>query len=165
MKTQLDQYTALLYDHKFDVDDVIFALCGDHHHGRWLLHTRNGTLTQEPADAPQNINDGDDHNHWHEILPLPKSFLAEMLKTPAYLRLTDAEKHEVSTLLTNVKHLAALPPLFEQGFAGGWLRERVKDAALKWLDGRGLIPPSMKHVYRKQHAATSATSGAKVVFE
>ncbi len=29
MKTQLDHYTDLLYDHKFDVDDVIYALCGD----------------------------------------------------------------------------------------------------------------------------------------
>lgn len=165
MKTQLDQYTALLYDHKFDVDDVIFALCGDHHNGRWLLHTRHGELIQEPASAQQPINDGDDHNHWHEILPLPKTFLAEMLNTPAYTRLTDTEKAEVNTLLAEVNTLATLPPLFEQSFAGGWLRERVKDAALKWLDGRGLIPPSMKHVYRKQHAATATTHGAKIIFK
>lgn len=165
METQLDQYTALLYDHKFDVDDVLFALCGDTHQGRWLLHTRNGELVQEPAGAPQTIKDGDDNNHWHEILPLPAGFTSEMLNTPAYTRLSDTEKAEVDTLLAGVKNLADLPPLFEKGYAGGWLRERVKDAALKWLDSRGLIPPSMKHVYRKQHTAVSSVAGAKIVFE
>ena len=168
MKTQLDHYTDLLYDHKFDVDDIIFALCGDTHQGRWLLHTRKGDLIQEDPASPLDVQNGDDNNHWHEILPLPKSFLDEMFQSPNYTRLTEAEKTELKTLMADVKHLADLPPLFETGFAGGWLRERVKDASLKWMDARGLIPPSMTHVYRK-HATSQtkgSTSGAtKVILE
>lgn len=153
METQLDQYTKLLYDHKFDVDDVIFALCGDNHTGRWLLNTRKGELIQEDPAAPLAIENGDDNNHWHEILPLPKAFMDEMLESPAYTRLTDAEKQDLQAHLEGTTQLADLPPLFETGFSGGWLRERVKDASLKWLDARGLIPPSMTHVYRK-HATS-----------
>ena len=158
MKTQLDHYTDLLYDHKFDVDDVIYALCGDTHQGRWLLHTRKGDLIQEDPANPLDVTNGDGNNHWHEIIPLPKTFMEEMFELPNYTRLTDAEKAALTDTMANVENLADLPPLFETGFAGGWLRERVKDASLKWLDARGLIPPSMTHVYRKH--ATSKSQGS-----
>ena len=167
MTTELDEFTALLYDHKFDVDDIILALCGDTHKGRWLLSTRNGDLIQEAEGEAEtkDITDGDDNNHWHVITPLPKSFTADMLKTQAYKRLDDDEKQAVNTLLEKAEDLAGLPPLFNTGFAGGWVRERFKDAALEWLDTKNMVPPSMKHVYHKHAAATKKDAPSKITFK
>lgn len=166
MATELDQFTALLYDHKFDVDDIIFALCGDTHTGRWLLCTRNGELVQEQdGDETANIEDGDDNNHWHVITPLPKSFIDDMRRTQAYTRLDDAEKDAIEEVLAQTDNLADLPDLFDQGFAGGWLRERIKDAALEWLDAKNMVPPSMRHVYHRHAAAGKKDAPSKITFE
>ena len=166
MTTELDQFTALLYDHKFDVDDIIFALCGDNHTGRWLLNTRDGELIREKDDDDTTeIQDGDDNNHWHVLTPLPLSFFRDIRKTQAYTRLDDAEKQAIEDLLKNVWNMADIPPHFDAGFAGGWLRERVKDAALEWLDSKNMVPPSMKHVYHKHAAAGKKEAPSKVTFE
>ena len=169
MATELDEFTALLYDHKFDVDDIIVALCGDTHKGRWLLCTRNGDLIQEPAKAldasTKDIADGDDSNHWHVITPLPLSFKDDMRKTQAYTRLEEKEKQAIDALLDKAETLNDLPPRFESGFAGGWVRERIKDAALEWLDTKNMVPPSMKHVYHKHAAATKKSTPSKIKFE
>lgn len=166
MATELDQFTALLYDHKFDVDDIISALCGDTHTGRWLLCTRDGELIMEEASTQTaDIQDGDDNNHWHVITPLPTSFFADMRKTQAYTRLDEAEQKEIESHLSKAENLADLPPLFEKGFAGGWIRERLKDAALEWLDSKNMVPPSMKHVYHKHAAAGRKDAPSKITFE
>ena len=170
MATELDQFTALLYDHKFDVDDIILALCGDTHKGRWLLSTRDGQLIRENPDSPdtektEHIKDGDDAGHWHVITPLPGSFFTDIRKAQAYTRLEETEKKAIETLLQETENLADLPPRFDRGFAGGWLRERVKDAALEWLDSKNMVPPSMKHVYHKHAAAGKKDAPSKITFE
>lgn len=166
MITELDQFTTLLYDHKFDVDDIIFALCGDTHEGRWLLNTRQGELISESATTKtSHISDGDDNNHWHVITPLPLSFIDDARKTQAYKRLEDGEKQKIEHILVQVKQMADLPLHFSEGHAGGWLRERVKDAALEWLDCKNLIPPSMRHVYHRHAAASKKEAPSKIKFE
>ncbi len=54
----------------------------------------------------------------------------EMFELPNYTRLTDAEKAALTDTMANVENLADLPPLFETGFAGGWLRERVNHGSI-----------------------------------
>lgn len=152
MTTELDAFSALLYDHKFDVDDIIIALCGTAHTGRWLLNSRTGTLKKE-LELDPTIQDGGDVNHWHVIMPLPNTFLTDLQKTTAFERLDTEEQKDILNVLQNVQSPDDLPQYFEQNFTGGWLRERVKDAALLWLDSRGMIPPSMQHVYHRHKAA------------
>jgi hypothetical protein len=138
----------LLFDHKFDIDDVLRALCGDDHDGRWMLCTHDGTLYEEQAgDATAAKNDGDDHNHWHEITPLPTSFIAEVATHEKRTALSAEEQVQLAELLADVHYTYQLLPLFEAERVGGWVRERVKEAALEWLDMKNLIPPSMRHVY------------------
>ncbi len=137
-----------LFDHKFDIDDILRALCGDDHNGRWLLCTRDGTLYEEqPTDETTSVQDGDDRNHWHVITPLPTSFIAEVKTHEKRSALTADEQTQLDTCLADVHYTYQLLPLFEEGRLGGWVRERVKEAALEWLDVKDLIPPSMRHVY------------------
>jgi hypothetical protein len=140
-------FTELLYDHKYDIDDVIRALCGDDHTGRWLLCTRDGTLVQEkPGGDTCALQDGDDQNHWHVISPLPPSFIQEV-KTHYKLKVLPPEtRTEILDILNDIKDMNEYFNKLDEGYAGGWLRDRLKDVALEWLDMRGLIPPSMRHV-------------------
>ena len=64
-------------------------------------------------------------------------------------RLTDAEKAAIQTLLQTAS-VQQLPSFFEEGRPGGWIRERVKDTALEWLDVHALSPPSMRHINRNK---------------
>ena len=149
-ETELEQFTRLLYDHKFDVDDIIYALCGDQHTGRWLLNTRTGELLAEAPEATaptHQIQDGDDANHWHVITPLPTVFLTELATHQALAQLSADEQTQLRQRLQDCPNLQALHATFADGRIGGWLRERVKDVALEWLDSKDLIPPSMRHVY------------------
>jgi hypothetical protein len=146
----------LLFDHKYDIDDILRALCGDDHAGRWLLHTRDGTLHEEyPGDATCAVTDGDDANHWHHITPLPPSFLSELATHEKRRLLAADDAAHLDTLLADARYVYHLLPLFEHGRAGGWIRERVKEAALEWLDFKNLIPPSMRHVYDATAAANT----------
>lgn len=147
----LQHYTSLLYDHKFDIDDVIYALCGDGTHSRWLLGTRNSQLL--PTAEATDIRDGDDNNHWHEIHCLPNSYIKELMRHEKITLLADTDAARLHALLQSATAMYQLPAFFEEDRVGGWLRERIKEEALEWLDMRGLIPPSMKHVYDVQAAA------------
>ena len=146
--TDLATYTAMLYDHKFDVDDIIRALCGADHTGRWLLNTRTGTLTREETPSP--IQDGDDQNHWHVIEPLPTVYLQELNTHTKRTHLTEDEREKLNKIINNSKNIFDIYCNFDETRLGAWLRERVKEAALDWLDSRNMVPPSMRHVHRIQ---------------
>lgn len=129
-------FTPLLYDHKFDIDDIIGALCSTQ---PCYLNTRSGIFENDTAQP--------ETTHLHRLEPLPASFITELTTHPKRSRLSEADNTALTTLLTTTLHAPALlPPYFEQGMLGGWLRERVKEVALEWLDMRNLIPPSMRHV-------------------
>jgi hypothetical protein len=137
-----------LYDHKFDVDDIIRGLCGDDHEGRWLLNTREGKLIDEPLfDAETaSIQQGDDDNHWHIIRPLPVTYVTELTANGKMMDLVDLHRRPLRDLLGTIsKTHHILPELSDERY-GYWLYERLKEEALEWLDERSLIPPSMRHV-------------------
>lgn len=159
----------ILYDHKFDIDDIIAALCADDHGtpatgGRWILNTRSKQLIREAADAPTAPQpDGADNNHWHVIEPLPLSFLNEIRTHHTFMHKEKNEQQHIDSILSSVTHMHQLPAHFNTAdMAGGWLRERVKDAALEWLDMRGLIPPSMRHVRDSSPFSAPPAPGTKV---
>lgn len=157
-------FTDKLFDHKYDVDDIIRALCGDDHTGRWLLCTHDGWLVQEQPGSPetQDIKDGDDNNHWHVITPLPKSFLQEMKLHNSYKRLDANLQAEINETIDNTNAMFELIPLFDKHRAGGWMRERVKDAALEWLEMKDMIPPSMRHVRDSSMFNTAKTTNVQI---
>lgn len=164
-------FTDKLYDHKFDIDDIILALCGNNHNGRWLLNTYTGELIAEEQNAEtSSISDGDENNHWHVIEALPNSFINEMLTCAEYRRLEETEQSDISSLLTNVEECHKLPSLFTAELAGGWIREQVKKCAIEWIDMRGILPPSMKHVtdipsLPNVNASTSQATSVKIQFD
>lgn len=122
-----------LFSHSYDIDTIILALCGTT--PQWL-ETATGTLSnEEPAHIPASKR--------FLIVPLPTSFLNELK--------TDAAEDTQSTEILNLipQSTSQLPAHFSHGRPGAWLRERVKDAALEWLDMHNLIPPSMRHTSRK----------------
>lgn len=137
-----------LYDHKFDIDDIIRALCGDDHEGRWLLSTRNGDIVQEPLFDGQtvDIKQGDDNNHWHIITPLPVTYISELAMTGKMMDLEDLNRRSLRDLMGEISKMHHILPALSDNRYGGWLYERLKEEALEWLDERDLIPPSMHHV-------------------
>ena len=135
-------FTDKLFDHKYDIDDIIQALCTPS--GRTVLNTRDGSVCHEENSS--DIQDGDDNGYLHILEPLPSSFLKEITSHEKFFRLTEEEKSEIQNLLSNVQKCSTLPELFEQGMAGGFIRESVKRAAMEWLDMKNMIPPSMRHV-------------------
>ncbi len=142
-----DWFSHLLFDHVFDIDDVLPAFCGDHHAGRWLLCTRDGRLIAETdATDTHQIQDGDDANHWHVIAPLPVSFIEHLKNHEKLGRLSTEVQADVQSILAKCTQVHHLTQYFDQGQAGGWVRDRVKAEAMNWMDARGLIPPSMRHV-------------------
>lgn len=137
----LDQLLAdipKLFDHTYDIDDVIHAFLNDKHSTHWL-NTENGTITQE---KPTNTK----ADHLFQITPLPLSFLDTLKTHPKRNTLEEDELKALDIWLAQTKRLHTLIPLLAENRAGGWLRERVKDATLDWLDLNNLIPPSMRHV-------------------
>lgn len=112
--------TPHLYRHRFDIDDVITRLCASQPS---ILNTGDGTFTVEP---------------------LPLSYIEEALAHPSLPHLPPPTQAEVRTISGTLNSLGQLPQHFGTP-AGDWLRERIKDAALEWLDANNLIPPSMKH--------------------
>lgn len=140
-------FSEHLFAHKYDIDDLLAALCAS---SPSVLDTRSGTLTATaPQDAPpKNI---------FSIDPLPASFLTELAQSPERIHLTPDEQTTLTHWLQTAT-IATLPQHFAQGRTGGWLRERIKDAALEWLDLHDLIPPSMRHINRKKAAALTTTA-------
>lgn len=140
-------FSPHLFSHKYDIDDIIAALCGQE--PAWL-NTQSGQVgVTEPADAPAT--------HRFAVEPLPAAFIAEIAASPEQSHLSEAEQAALAALLPSLT-VQALPEQFEQGRLGGWLRERVKDAALEWLDTHDLIPPSMRHINRQKAARLYAST-------
>jgi hypothetical protein len=148
----MGMFTPYLYDHKFDIDDIIVALCGDHHPGLWQLDSRHGTLTAVSLDAAQP--DGSDNNHIHHLTPLPLTFLHEMGSHPKRKNLSADDTTRLDSFLASCPTMHTCITFFEEGPAGGWLRERIKEEALEWLDQRGMIPPSMRHAWKTETTST-----------
>ncbi|MCA3243898.1 MAG: hypothetical protein INF43_01145, partial [Alphaproteobacteria bacterium] len=112
-----------LFQHQFDIDDLILALCGPF--PQWLNST-NGQLSATQPAAPAS--------HRFMLEPLPASFIGSLAHTPELRTLSPADRAAVQALLPTLS-LATLPAQFGNGSrVGGWLRERVKEAALEWLD-------------------------------
>ncbi|HEX2859697.1 MAG TPA: hypothetical protein VHP58_05830 [Alphaproteobacteria bacterium] len=129
-------FSPYLYDHKFDIDDLIAAqLAETPQH----LETRTGTLS---ATLPEV----DDAHRF--ILPvLPVTWLAHLDAHDEYFRLPPAERAELGQLVKTTTILQSLLPLvFGPSTLGGWLRERLKEECLQWLADNNLIPPSMRHI-------------------
>ncbi len=157
-------FTEKLYDHKFDIDDILMALCGDVHKGRWLLNTRHSTLIKEPANKQDPLfkNKGD-QNHHHIINPLPLSVLQEIKNHPSLLLQEDVLQKEIIAILNTATTLHDLWLHFDTSRSGNWLRERIKEIALEWLLEQGLMPPSMLHItQQKNREVFSANTPAKI---
>ena len=155
-------FTPLLFDHKFDIDDIIRALCGDDHQGRWLLSTRDGTLVKEEENSPTaSLKDGDDDNHLHVIEPLPFSFFTALQNHHQWEDLSEEEQTEASNLINNNNLVFEFINVSDETRTTAWFRERVKNAAMEWLDDRGLIPPSMRHI-KDVDSTPPAYAGKKV---
>lgn len=114
--------TPHLFRHQYDIDTLITALC---------------------TGTPSVLETGAGH---FPIQPLPPSFLTEALRHPSFTHQPEATQTAIQTLASQPLH--NLPSHFHT-HAGDWLRARVKDAALEWLDNHNLIPPSMRHVPRQ----------------
>lgn len=139
-------FSEHLFTHKYDIDDIIAALCANA--PSWL-ETQTGAITPtQPANTPEK--------HLFRIEPLPASFLTEVATSADKNHLSDEDLATITHIL-NTTTMQQLPQHFAQGRAGGWLRERVKDAALEWLDVNDLIPPSMRHINRTKAAKLYST--------
>lgn len=139
-------FSDKLFNHKYDIDDLIRAFLGDDHTTRWLLNSRNGEV-ELGCEKNAHIQDGDDNGYLHEIIPLPIHYRDEILSSPSFNKLDSEEKKQVLNILEEPS-LHLWVPHFSESYAGGWVRERVKETIMEWLDMRGMIPPSMKHVWK-----------------
>ncbi len=139
-------FSPHLFTHKYDIDDILAALCATS--PSWL-NTQTGAITAtEPSNTPQT--------HRFQIYPLPASYLQEIATSSDKLHLSEDDLATITYILGTTT-LQKLPQHFAQGRAGGWLRERVKDTALEWLDTHDLIPPSMRHINRAKAAKLYST--------
>lgn len=129
-------FSPHLYDHKFDIDDIIAAMLSGQ--GQYL-ETRTGILSATPPQV--------DAKHTFHLEPLPFTWLADIENHDEYSRLTPAEQADLTVLITTTSTLEQLKPtVFGGTLLGGWLRERVKEESLQWLADNNLIPPSMRHI-------------------
>ena len=126
--------TPHLYRHRYDIDDVIARLC---------------------AVAPSTLDTG---TATFLLEPLPLSYLSEAPLHPSFAKLPPETQAEVRALVAATPSLSALPPRFGTTAAADFLRERIKDAAMEWLDANDLIPPSMKH-YERRNIRPKASAG------
>jgi hypothetical protein len=139
-------FSPHLFNHRYDIDDVIAALCGNT--PVWI-ETQTGTVSAtEPTSVPAS--------HRFRIEPLPASYLTEIANHDERQHLSDEDQTILDHMLKSAT-IQSLPEHFATGRTGGWLRERVKDAALEWLDTHDLIPPSMRHINRNKAAKLYAS--------
>ena len=145
-------FSPHLFAHKYDIDDILAALCAE---SPAYLNTTNGTFSPTPPanTPPANI---------FPIEPLPASFIKELTTHAERQHLNTAEQATLHTWLQTAS-VQTLPELFAEGRPGGWIRERVKEVALEWLDSHNLIPPSMRHINRSK--ATVTSTGKLVTIE
>lgn len=139
-------FSPHLFNHRYDIDDIIAALCGSA--PQWI-ETQSGTLSEsEPLSIPET--------HRFRIEPLPALFLTEIANHDERQHLSEDDQTILARILKSTT-ITSLPEHFATGRTGGWLRERVKDAALEWLDTHDLIPPSMRHINRAKAAKLYAS--------
>lgn len=131
--------TPHLFSHTYDIDTIIAALCAPT--PQWL-ETDSGTLS---ITEPTHISE----NRRFPISPLPSIFLTSLPGNPEVEQLSPEHRTQLEEVLSNAT-IQTLPSLFTNSRVGGWLRERVKEAALEWLDVNDLIPPSMRHINRQK---------------
>lgn len=137
-------FTPHLFTHIYDIDTIISGLCGKK---TVYLNTSNGTLQ---AEAPGYL-----------LTPLPESFFKNIPNHTEFNNLTPNQQKEVLHIISQPETLQE--HLQSTARSGGWLRERLKEAALDWLDINDLIPPSMKHLNRQKAPELYATTVIKKV--
>jgi hypothetical protein len=136
-----------LFQHQFDIDDLIATLCGPA--PQWL-NTTNGTLSPAEPTVPSS--------HKFLLAPLPASFVAGLATSPELRLLEPADQAALQALLPTLMVGGLTPQFKAETRLGGWLRERVKEAALEWLDAHNLIPPSMRHINRRTAPAVKGAT-------
>jgi hypothetical protein len=141
--------SPFLFTHRYDIDLVITALCAREPH--WL-NTETGEVQQAPSPGAEG--------HLFEITPLPGSVRESLLTHPDLRFLDEPDQQALQALIAETP-IAQYPQMFGEGRAGGWLRERLKDYALEFLDAHGLIPPSLRHINR--NTAPQGPGGTKIV--
>lgn len=135
-------FSEHLFSHRYDVDDLIAALCGTQ--PLWL-NTQSGTFSaQRPQTAPDK--------NLFLLEPLPPVFLAELATHAEAANLDAEDRNRLAQLIQTATVQKLAPQLNQPTRLAGWLRERLKEAALEWLDTNNLIPPSMRHINRKTAA-------------
>ncbi len=146
-------FSTKLFKHKYDIDDVLRALCGDDFNGTWWLHTAPKETEGEQGKgelipvAQNNKDTYEESEFWFKVEPLPFTPIQQELKNHhERARLTEEQQAELDTILHASHSMFDLFTAFNKGVVGGWLRERIKEEALEWLDERQMIPPSMRHV-------------------
>jgi hypothetical protein len=143
-------FSPHLYDHKFDIDDLIAAMLGQ---GAQYLETVTGQLSPTPPQA--------DSKHTFHLEPLPLAWLTELSTHDELYKLTAPEQAELTHLIQISQSLTALQPIVVgTTLFGGWLRERVKEEALQWLADNNLVPPSMRHINGVPRARPKPASDA-----
>lgn len=143
---------AALYQHQYDIDTVLAALCGSA--PVWLNTAEGTTSPTEPTHVPPT--------HRFCIEPLPASFIGSLGTSPERRLLNDAESAELDILLPTLTVQGLAPLMVTPTRLGGWLRERVKEAALEWLDLHDLIPPSMRHINRRTEKLPSTAGTPRI---
>lgn len=153
-------FSDKLFDHKYDIDALIGAFCGDVHSKYWCLNTRNGDIY--PVQSAADVDDGGDNNHIHLIESLPFSFIDELKCNAKFKKLEVRSQADVLNILENVLSVHDLTDYFDKGDAGSYLIKSVKAACLDWLDVRNLIPPSMRHTSDMSMFDSFVEKGQKV---
>lgn len=142
--------SSFLFTHVYDIDTVISGLCGAE---PAVLDTRSGVLCRMAEGIPPA--------YAFEIEPLPGSIKTWLETHPDVQALDAADAASLKALLATVR-VQEYPACFSNGRVGGWLYARLKDIAIEWLDGRGLIPPSMRHISRGNAPRVWAGASSKV---
>ena len=133
-------FSPHLFTHVYDIDTLIAAFCSDPEAGEWVLDTRDGRLIAPGGDAGEIPA-----KHRFAFSPLPRLFHTTLFATHAFTRMTEEQQADIRAFVARYATLSEAHPHMNDSFAGGWLRERVKEAILDWMDPLDLIPPSMRH--------------------
>lgn len=133
-------FSPHLFTHVYDIDTLIAAFCSDPAAGEWILDTRDGKLT-----APGGDEEYIPEKHRFTFTPLPRTFHTTLYGVHAFTRMGEQQQADIRAFVESHATLADALPDLNESFAGGWVRERIKEAILDWMEPLDLIPPSMRH--------------------
>lgn len=136
-------FSDKLFDHKYDIDDLIMAFLGNEKTKLWHLNTYTGEML--PLAENHSVTDGGDNNHTHIIESLPVTFLKELTLHHKFQKLPEDVQAHVVKITSRCAQVHELSAFFHEGEAGSYIVKFIKGACLDWLDMRNLIPPSMRH--------------------